>query len=512
MQSPNSGPLRVAVMFKNLKAKLQTTILPPKDDDAKNAEPGLPPPPSPGAAIVASEDGSHPASPARLDEAPAEEVARLENASRLELQAWVRKSTTQARRYQTKLKDVVVAYRDLQETKLKVDQALEKQQDMASQRAKEQTEMHRKELATKSKLIDAVRRQLDERDAELAHARLIWQQHEERITITDASAAAGIQLLQEQLAEQRDKVAVAQARVAQLEAEQTQAAAQHERKLNEAQSALRERTAQLDLLKSALAEQTKQSSLPVSVADCNTSQPVNTHPLNEQQAPFQTLAMQNKQQEVEAELRLAQQQSAASSMLIATLERTITESQQQLTSCQSALRTAESAGNETKIEVASLQGRLATSSAQLTATQLALENEKAVVTALRKDLEQLRLEHDTVSTEASNLYQQATTADQQQQGLQKDLMKLQAEHDAASQVCWFPLGTRSERRKKYEGRIGSRHGALAVSTRYSLAHTHIASRFTQVALCAIHILADLFAAEGECNCYRGPRSAGRASV
>ncbi len=43
-----------------------------------------------------------------------------------------------ARQYQTKLKDVVAAYKDLQATRKKLETALESQQDAAAQRSREQ--------------------------------------------------------------------------------------------------------------------------------------------------------------------------------------------------------------------------------------------------------------------------------------------------------------------------------------------------------------------------------------
>lgn len=80
-------------------------------------------------------------------------MARIEAAPRDELIGMVRKQSRLTKRYQRKLADVVVAYKDLNAKAGKLDSALEKQQEKTETRLKEQADIHKKELAAVEKLV-----------------------------------------------------------------------------------------------------------------------------------------------------------------------------------------------------------------------------------------------------------------------------------------------------------------------------------------------------------------------
>lgn len=97
-----------------------------------------------------------------------EEMARLESMARPDLIATVAKQKQLTTRYQRKLNDLVAAYKDASLGNKKLEAALEKQQDKAAARTRELIEGHKKDLATKERLSDAIRRRNESLQGELA--------------------------------------------------------------------------------------------------------------------------------------------------------------------------------------------------------------------------------------------------------------------------------------------------------------------------------------------------------
>jgi len=97
-----------------------------------------------------------------------EEMTRLEGMARPELIAMVAKQKQLTVRYQRKLNDLVAAYKDVNVGNKKLEAALEKQQDKAGTRTRELIEGHKKDLATKERLSDAIRRRNESLQGEMA--------------------------------------------------------------------------------------------------------------------------------------------------------------------------------------------------------------------------------------------------------------------------------------------------------------------------------------------------------
>ena len=110
--------------------------------------------------------------PMREGESPkptnTEEMARLEGMARPVLIAMVAKQKQLTTRYQRKLNDLVAAYKDVNLGNKRLEAALEKQQDKAAARTRELIEGHKKDLATKERLSDAIRRRNESLQGEMA--------------------------------------------------------------------------------------------------------------------------------------------------------------------------------------------------------------------------------------------------------------------------------------------------------------------------------------------------------
>lgn len=96
------------------------------------------------------------------------ELTRLESMARPELIASFAKQKQLTARYQRKLNDLVAAYKDATAGTKKLEVALEKHQDKAAASRKELIDGHKKDLATKAKLSDAIRRRNESLQEEIA--------------------------------------------------------------------------------------------------------------------------------------------------------------------------------------------------------------------------------------------------------------------------------------------------------------------------------------------------------
>eukprot|EP00038_Savillea_parva_P030677 m.79433 g.79433 ORF g.79433 m.79433 type:complete len:1092 (-) comp9290_c0_seq1:5-3280(-) len=162
-------------MFKNLKTKISTTI---SESVAAASAPKDAPstPQSSAAADERPNGGTTPRSTSRQVESNAgddttqgftlspEEQARLENTPRSELIEQVIKLKVTNVRRKRRLVDVVEAYKAIAADKEKLEEALEKQQDAAANRSKEQATRHKADTAAKDKLIAALKQRLEDAD------------------------------------------------------------------------------------------------------------------------------------------------------------------------------------------------------------------------------------------------------------------------------------------------------------------------------------------------------------
>eukprot|EP00040_Diaphanoeca_grandis_P029213 m.170552 g.170552 ORF g.170552 m.170552 type:complete len:1025 (-) comp31613_c0_seq1:58-3132(-) len=160
-------------MFKNLKSRLKTnasleTSSSPAPLSPNPSEIGTPSPLKPREVRDLASPTESALSPARhSDDLSAEDMARLAEMPREDLVLQLQKQTKDVRRCKRKLKDLVAAYKPLSEKKEKLEAALVLQQDTSKRRAKELVEMHKKDIAIKDKLVEALKKRVGDKEETL---------------------------------------------------------------------------------------------------------------------------------------------------------------------------------------------------------------------------------------------------------------------------------------------------------------------------------------------------------
>eukprot|EP00035_Acanthoeca_spectabilis_P007588 m.138667 g.138667 ORF g.138667 m.138667 type:complete len:1023 (+) comp14003_c0_seq1:579-3647(+) len=147
-------------MFKSLKNKLATTI----NDQIVTDNVGVNLPEETTSATASSVNADSPAKSAHSNGLGAEEQARLEATPRADLIDQLVKQKISLNRRKKRLVDLVEAYKAMATEKEKLEEALEKQQDAAAKRSKEQSSRHKADTVAKDKLIAALKQRLEDAD------------------------------------------------------------------------------------------------------------------------------------------------------------------------------------------------------------------------------------------------------------------------------------------------------------------------------------------------------------
>ena len=120
--------------------------------------------------------------PSHLD-VSAEDIAMFEAAPRTELVDVLRKRTVQCSRYRIKMADLVTAYKDVARSKEKLEAMLEAQQDSAERRTKDLGRMHAADLEAKDRLLEAIKRQLVERDDNIRQLKQVGEEADRKSVV-----------------------------------------------------------------------------------------------------------------------------------------------------------------------------------------------------------------------------------------------------------------------------------------------------------------------------------------